>query len=123
MSEQEKEILHKLQRNFPSSTVAVQDVSGGSHPSAFVLSERGELMRAHPGGCGTFFAISVESDKFKGLSKIKQHQLVNKVLEEEVKTWHGMQVRTRSVSSELSARAYAEIWSLPSQLKTQALQA
>ena len=53
-------------------------------------------MRARPGGCGTFFAISVESDKFKGLSKIKQHQLVNKVLEEEVKTWHGMQVRTCS---------------------------
>jgi hypothetical protein len=50
------------------------------------------------GGCGTFFAISIESDKFKGLSKIKQHQKVNKVLEDEVKTWHGMQVRPISSS-------------------------
>lgn len=28
MSEQEKEILDKLQKNFPGGTVAVQDVSG-----------------------------------------------------------------------------------------------
>ena len=28
MSEQEKEILEKLQKNFPGGTVAVQDVSG-----------------------------------------------------------------------------------------------
>jgi stress-induced morphogen len=34
----------------------------------------------------------VASDRFKSLSRIKQHQLVNKVLEDEVKTWHGMQV-------------------------------
>jgi stress-induced morphogen len=44
------------------------------------------------GGCGSFFAISVESDKFKGMSRIKQHQLVNKILADEVKTWHGVQV-------------------------------
>lgn len=79
-------------------------------------------MRARPGGCGTFFAISVESDKFKGLSKIKQHQLVNKVLEEEVKTWHGMQVRMRCHPSRLPVRR-AEPEPHPSQLKTQALQA
>ena len=71
MSEQEKEILAKLLKAFPGGSVAVQDTSGG---------------------CGSFFAISVESDKFKGLSRIKQHQLVNKILEDEVKTWHGMQV-------------------------------
>ncbi|KAL7008769.1 hypothetical protein EMMF5_001515 [Cystobasidiomycetes sp. EMM_F5] len=70
MSEQEKEILAKLKQAFPGGNMAVQDVSGG---------------------CGTFFAISIESDAFKGLSKIKQHQKVNKILADEVKTWHGMQ--------------------------------
>ena len=35
MSEQEKEILKKLQENFPGGTIAVQDVSG---EAAFAIS-------------------------------------------------------------------------------------
>ncbi len=48
------------------------------------------------GGCGSMYAIEIESPKFKGLSVIKQHKLVNQVLKEEIAQWHGVQLRTRA---------------------------
>ncbi len=41
------------------------------------------------------FAIEVVSKKFRGLSVIKQHRLVNEVLGEEIKGWHGLQLKTK----------------------------
>jgi stress-induced morphogen len=41
------------------------------------------------------YAISITSEKFRGLSRIKQHRLVNEVLGEQIKSWHGMQLRTK----------------------------
>jgi stress-induced morphogen len=41
------------------------------------------------------YAIDVTSEKFKGLSMIKQHRMVNDILGEEIKKWHGMQLRTK----------------------------
>jgi stress-induced morphogen len=46
------------------------------------------------GGCGSMFAINVTSEKFKGLSMIKQHKLVNSILSEEIAKWHGLQLHT-----------------------------
>lgn len=48
------------------------------------------------GGCGSMFAIDITSQKFKGLSMVKQHKLVNQILKEDIKRWHGLQLRTRS---------------------------
>lgn len=48
------------------------------------------------GGCGSMYAIEIESPKFKGLTVIKQHKLVNQVLKEEIAQWHGVQLRTRA---------------------------
>jgi BolA-like protein 3 len=48
------------------------------------------------GGCGSMYALEIESFKFKGLSIIKQHKLVNQVLENEIKKWHGIQLKTRA---------------------------
>uniref|UniRef100_A0A6B2LWG3 BolA-like protein n=1 Tax=Arcella intermedia TaxID=1963864 RepID=A0A6B2LWG3_9EUKA len=45
-------------------------------------------------GSGSFFNIYVESPDFKGLSLIKQHQLVNSVLQEEIKQVHGVSLKT-----------------------------
>ena len=45
------------------------------------------------GGCGSFYAISVEHSSFKGLSMIKQHRVVNDLLKDEIKGMHGLQVR------------------------------
>lgn len=42
------------------------------------------------------YAIDVVSEQFKGLSVIKQHRLVNKILEDQMKDWHGVQLKTKT---------------------------
>lgn len=48
------------------------------------------------GGCGSMFAIKIVSDAFKGIPMIKQHRLVNQVLADEIKKWHGLQLVTKA---------------------------
>lgn len=48
------------------------------------------------GGCGSMYAIEIESPKFKGLTVIKQHKMVNEVLKDEIQSWHGVQLRTKA---------------------------
>lgn len=43
------------------------------------------------------YALQIESERFKGLSVIKQHKMVNEILKEEIKGWHGVQLRTKAV--------------------------
>ncbi|KAL6450465.1 BOL3 BolA-like protein 3 [Candida maltosa Xu316] len=76
MGDYEKKIYTILKDEFDPSKLQVQDVSGG---------------------CGSMFAILVESSKFKGLPMIKQHRLVNEILKDEIKQWHGLQLRTKGV--------------------------
>lgn len=40
------------------------------------------------------YAIEVASERFRGLSMLKQQRLVNEVLGEEIRGWHGVQLRT-----------------------------
>lgn len=40
------------------------------------------------------YAIEVTSEKFRGLGMLKQQRLVNGVLGERVKGWHGVQMKT-----------------------------
>jgi BolA-like protein 3 len=40
------------------------------------------------------YAIEVTSARFVGLSVVKQHRLVNEILGQWVKEWHGLQLRT-----------------------------
>ena len=47
------------------------------------------------GGCGSMYAIDVSSERFRGLNMLKQQRLVNSVLADMVKQWHGVQLRTR----------------------------
>ncbi|KAG8218340.1 bola-like protein, partial [Butyriboletus roseoflavus] len=67
-------IVAKLTEHFSPSELAVQDVSGG---------------------CGSFFAIKIASDAFKGLSTVKQHKLVTEILKQEIQEIHGLQVSPR----------------------------
>ena len=46
------------------------------------------------GGCGSMYAIEIASERFVGLSLVRQHRLVHDILGEEVKAWHGVQLRT-----------------------------
>lgn len=71
---EEVRIHKKLASALDTEDVQVQDVSGG---------------------CGSMYAINVTSQKFNGLTTIKQHQLVNEILKEDIPKWHGLQLRTK----------------------------
>lgn len=61
------------------------------------LSPKNLLVKDVSGGCGSMFAIEVESSRFKGIPMIKQHRIVNEVLKEEIAKWHGLQLKTKGV--------------------------
>jgi stress-induced morphogen len=42
------------------------------------------------------YSIDITSEKFRGLSMLKQQRLVNQVLGKEIKGWHGVQLRTKA---------------------------
>eukprot|EP00192_Tetraselmis_astigmatica_P016915 CAMPEP_0117666036 /NCGR_PEP_ID=MMETSP0804-20121206/10145_1 /TAXON_ID=1074897 /ORGANISM="Tetraselmis astigmatica, Strain CCMP880" /LENGTH=100 /DNA_ID=CAMNT_0005473521 /DNA_START=126 /DNA_END=425 /DNA_ORIENTATION=- len=63
----EKELEEKLLSSLASAKVEVRDMSGG---------------------CGTMYKIDVESESFKGMGTVKQHQLVTKILKEDIPQWH-----------------------------------
>jgi len=46
------------------------------------------------GGCGAIFEVFISSTEFKGLSVVKQHQLINEVLKDEIKSMHGIRIHT-----------------------------
>ena len=48
------------------------------------------------GGCGSMYALEIESSKFKGQSLVKQQRMVNDVLKEEMEknNWHGVRIKT-----------------------------
>ncbi|CAH02744.1 Aim1 [Kluyveromyces lactis] len=74
LTPEEKLITDKLSKELNPSSISVNDISGG---------------------CGSMFSINITSDKFKGLSIVKQHKLVNEILKDDIKRWHGLQLRTK----------------------------
>ncbi|TFK74505.1 bola-like protein [Pluteus cervinus] len=72
-SEGEQKLVDMLKAKLTPTRVRVQDVSGG---------------------CGTFYAIEIESEAFKGLSMVKQHKLVSEALKQEIEGMHGLQIKT-----------------------------
>ena len=48
------------------------------------------------GGCGSMYGIEIVSERFRGLNMLKQQRLVNQILGEEIKKWHGVQLKTRA---------------------------
>ncbi|RDI79414.1 Efflux pump [Venturia inaequalis] len=75
LDEKEKAIFRKLTDGLQPTALEVQDVSGG---------------------CGSMYSVSITSERFKGLAVIKQHRLVNEILGEDIKSWHGIQLRTKA---------------------------
>ncbi|THX22670.1 bola-like protein [Aureobasidium pullulans] len=75
LDEKELHIFQKVNAELEPTKLEVQDVSGG---------------------CGSMYALDIVSSKFKGLSVIKQHRLVNAVLKDEIKGWHGVQLKTKA---------------------------
>ncbi|KAF2187240.1 bola-like protein [Zopfia rhizophila CBS 207.26] len=75
LSEGELHVFNKIKAELDPVRLEVQDISGG---------------------CGSMYALNIESARFKGLPVIKQHKMVNSVLAEEIKNWHGVQLKTRA---------------------------
>ncbi|TVY18614.1 BolA-like protein 3 [Lachnellula arida] len=48
------------------------------------------------GGCGTMYSIDVVSERFRGLSMLKQQRLVNEALGGMIKGWHGVMLKTKA---------------------------
>ena len=70
----EQKLIDQLRLKFPNATdIAVMDVSGG---------------------CGAMFEVFVEAPDFKGVSRVKQHQMVNRALKSEIAEMHGVRVST-----------------------------
>ncbi|CCU82194.1 unnamed protein product [Blumeria hordei] len=69
----EKEIYELLARELEPSVLKVQDISGG---------------------CGSMYEIHVVSARFRGLRMLQQQRLVNGVLGDMIKKWHGMRLTT-----------------------------
>lgn len=99
----EQALKAKLEEKLQGAKVDVQDVSGASPlPLSLRPTFRGRLTISpgsvrcgtswDTGGCGSFYAISVEHESFKGLTMIKQHRLVNDLLKDDIKDMHGLQV-------------------------------
>ncbi|KAL6704838.1 hypothetical protein ACN47E_007521 [Coniothyrium glycines] len=76
LNEAELHIFEKIRATLNPVKLEVQDISGG---------------------CGSMYAIEIESTKFQGLTMIKQHKMVNEILKEEIAKWHGVQLRTKAV--------------------------
>ncbi|KJX93243.1 bola-like protein [Zymoseptoria brevis] len=75
LNESERQIFDKLKTSLQPSKLEVQDISGG---------------------CGSMYGLDIVSEQFKGLSVIKQHRMVNQILGEEIKKWHGVQLKTKA---------------------------
>ncbi len=74
MTEAEQSIATILKEKLQPTEVLVQDVSGG---------------------CGSMYAIEIASHQFKGQTMLKQQRMVNAALGDLVKSWHGVQIRTK----------------------------
>lgn len=78
LDDAERDIFNKLVDGLaPVSALEVHDISGG---------------------CGQMYNVNITSEKFKGLPMIKQHKLVNSIIGEEIKKWHGIQLKTTAPS-------------------------
>ncbi|GAB7360184.1 hypothetical protein MBLNU230_g7946t1 [Neophaeotheca triangularis] len=75
LDERELHIFRLIKEKLAPTQLEVQDISGG---------------------CGSMYALDITSKQFEGLPVIKQHRLVNSVLGEEIKKWHGVQLKTKA---------------------------
>lgn len=40
------------------------------------------------------YSVEIASDMFKGTTMVKQHRMVNDILKEDIKMFHGIQIKT-----------------------------
>ncbi|XXG96780.1 hypothetical protein Hte_003071 [Hypoxylon texense] len=74
LDDAESAIWDKLTAEFSPTELMVQDISGG---------------------CGSMYGIEIASEKFRGVNMLKQQRMVNAALGDQMKGWHGVQLRTK----------------------------
>ncbi|KAB5523156.1 bola protein [Coniochaeta sp. 2T2.1] len=74
LNDAESTIWDMLVAEFAPTELVVQDISGG---------------------CGSMYGIEISSEKFRGVNMLKQQRMVNAVLGDLMKNWHGVQLKTR----------------------------
>ena len=79
-----------MSERFQPSELLVQDVSGAPLSSHANLPSPPNCA----GGCRLFYAITIVSMAFKGITVVKQHRLVNAALKKEIEGIHGLRVRS-----------------------------
>ncbi|CAL2027999.1 unnamed protein product [Caenorhabditis brenneri] len=47
-------------------------------------------------GCGSMFDVVVEASSFQGKSKVAQHKIVTAILREQIKSMHGLTIKTKA---------------------------
>ncbi|KAM3459866.1 hypothetical protein MY5147_005401 [Beauveria neobassiana] len=72
----------------PAETAIAQLLTDSLSPSAVLVQDVS-------GGCGSMYAIEIEAEAFRGQTILKQQRMVNAALGDVVKSWHGVQIRTR----------------------------
>lgn len=94
-----------LSTSIPRFSAAAQEepdlpsMSPAEAAIAEILSEKLSptelLVQDVSGGCGSMYAIDITSPAFKGQTILKQQRMVNAALGDLVKSWHGVQIRTK----------------------------
>lgn len=101
LTEGEKYIFDKLTKELEPSELLVQDVSGRylttlpylpGHTHQCVLLRLRYFEPPYLGGCGSFYAVTIASEKLKGLPILKQHRRIKEVLKDDMAGLHGLQV-------------------------------
>ena len=94
LSQGERKVFDMLKDGLQPTKLEVGSRETNIHHNA--LADVAYQVQDVSGGCGSMYALDIVSDQFKGLSIIKQHRLVNTVLGEEIKKWHGVQLKTKA---------------------------
>lgn len=75
---EEETIFKKLLKKYDPMSLSVRDISGG---------------------CGSMYSIHIVSKKFNNLPTVRQHQMVNEFLKEDIAKWHGIQLTTKKIKN------------------------
>jgi len=75
LDEAEAKIFNLLNAALEPTELQVQDISGG---------------------CGSMYGIDIVSERFRGKGMLQQQRMVNGVLGEMIKGWHGLQLKCKA---------------------------
>ncbi|KAJ2697872.1 hypothetical protein H4R19_005632 [Coemansia spiralis] len=83
-------MLRRLRSDGPPPATSGEDRIRGKLQQA--LSPTKLTVTDTSGGCGSMYAVEIEAECFRGLSRVKQTKMVNGLLKDEIAGMHGMRV-------------------------------